>query len=260
MEINASNIFKKAIELDSRIIEDYLIEEQKISGYSPQVFFGHLKSYTNQISIKKLISYKNAIAEDLEEDYEKYKSELDKMILDKRSKEESLTRFSEKIVAAKLIAKNHEIFYEVINRILEQSISDSGTKSDFNNKFNSVPIELVVDHFKQLVETKNKSGENWMTEEDFEIFIRRSFGLEIDLPKPKIRIGITGKGKIIKLFYLFYSGSYQHGYSQNDQRGPIATLLKNAFDTNSFDKIDENRIENRASDWPWKPLKGRIDL
>jgi hypothetical protein len=228
MKKDIPEIINTALGLDYETAKKYLIEKQIISNHSPIVFVELLRLEINNL---KMISapFISIMQEtfgfnpSIHVKHKGYNIELDQL--------------------------------ESLEKILEHLL---GGTSKFENKFNDTPIELVIDHFKQLVETKNKSNEYWMTKEDFEIFIRRSFGLEKDLPKPEIKIGVTGKGKVIKLFYLFYSGSFEYGYSENNQKGLFVTLLKDAFYTDIFDNLTEKKLESRISKWPWKNLNDKI--
>lgn len=261
MRKDIPEIINTALGLDPVTAKKYLMEKQIISNHTPVVFVKLLRLEINNLKIKyapiisvfqKVLRLENPPSIHVKDkrynvEGRGYNVELAQL--------ESLEKILEEI-----LKDAPEISDIIIGSKISDDLKQLLQKRIFENKFNSTPIELVINHFKQLTETENKDGEYWMTEEDFEIFIRRSFGLENNLPKPKINVGVTGKGIIIKLFYLFYSGSFQYGYSQNKRKGPIATLLKNAFDNNTFDDMTEKRLEDRISDWPWKKLNDKIKL
>lgn len=260
MEINASKIFKTAIELDSRTIKKYLIEEQEKSGYSPEVFFGLLLSHTKQISITKKIGYLKGIVEDLTDELTIFNSQV-APTLSRWDREYSLTRITEKLEVAKSKAINYELFYEIVNRLLEQSISGSEAKPNPDNieeeevslikKFNTMPIEQVRSFFEPLIKTKNRDGQFWMTQENFEIFLRRSF-LEEELPKPQINIGRAGKGAVMKLFFEYYEFCITELISENNSKDRFIPLLKNAFKTELFDDLTNNSFQKRDSKHNWR--------
>ena len=246
MEINASKIFNTAIILDNRIIEKYLIEEQKKSNFSPQVFFGLLLSHTKQISISKKIGYLKGIVEDLSDELTIFNSQV-APTLSRWDRESSLTRKTEKLEEAKSKAINYELFYEIVIRQLEISISTSESppiseggqpkeENPLENKFNTLDIEKVIKHFKPLT-TKKIKDDPWMTDEDFDIFIRRSFCEEENLSKPKIKIGHGKKYAVVTLFYKFYEFCDSENYTENNKKEPYLSLLKGAFETTTFDNV-----------------------
>lgn len=261
MEINASKIFKTAIELDNRIIEKYLIDEQKKSSLSPQVFFGLLLSHIKQISISKEIEYLKGRVLELTYELKIFDLE-DAPTLSSLSREYNRTKKTKKLEEAKSKTINYELFNEIVNRLWEQSISDTKVKPNpdesniededvpLENKFNTMPMVQVRSFFMLLVTKKNKDGIHWMTEEDFEIFLKRSFG-EIELPKPKINIGKAGKCAIKKLFFLFYEECLIESISENNSKDRFIPLLKNAFENNPFDDLTNNSFQKRDSKYEW---------
>ena len=144
MEINASKIFKTAIELDSRTIKKYLIEEQEKSGYSPEVFFGLLLSHIKQISITKKIGYLKGIVEDLTDELTIFNSQV-APTLSRWDREYSLTRITEKLEVAKSKAINYELFYEIVNRLLEQDSLISGTSKANKNLKKTKPTIIIIE-------------------------------------------------------------------------------------------------------------------
>lgn len=269
MEINASKIFKTAIELDSRTIKKYLIEEQEKSGYSPEVFFGLLLSHTKQISITKKIGYLKGIVEDLTDELTIFNSQV-APTLSRWDREYSLTRITEKLEVAKSKAINYELFYEIVNRLLEQSISgtevnpnpdsiEEGQEVPLIYPFNRMPKDQVRLFFTPLIEIENNKGDKWMSPESFEIFLRRSFNEEISLQRPEINLGKGAKGAIIKLFYEFYSHCIEKNHSSKREKKPYVNLLKNAFNTGIFDNLDDDSFNGKAQ-WDWPDFKSKLAL
>jgi len=123
---------------------------------------------------------------------------------------------------------------------------------DIKKKFNKMPIEEVRNHFKLLIEKENPRKTIWMTEGDFEIFMKRSFGGQTELPKPEINIGGTGKYAVVKLFYQFYSKSTDHPYNGNRKKDPFVKLLKDAFVNSDFDDLTNDNFKgdkNKKYEW-----------
>lgn|GEM_PF-3259105 len=126
------------------------------------------------------------------------------------------------------------------------------TRSDeLKNNFNSIPIEAIRDHFSPLIERKKSNDKIWMTKEDFEIFLKRSFGLQIELSKPKINVGSKGKFALVKLFHDFYSKTLEHPYNGPRKTEKVFNLLKDAFDTPIFDDLRKDNFKSSKSKHDW---------
>jgi len=258
MEINASKIFNTAINLNSGTIKKYLIEEQKKSSFSPQVFFDLLLSHTKKISISKEIEYLNGKVLELTYDLKIFDEEVAPTLSD-LNREYNRTKKTKKLEEAKAKAINHELFYEIVNRLFEQSISGTGAKPNPDDrkeevieeevslvsKFNGMAMEQVRAFFMPLVTKKNKDGKQWMTEEDFEIFMKRTF-LEIDLPKPKINVGHGNKYAVVSLFYKFYDFCDSENFTENNKKEPYLSLLKNAFNTTTFNDVELSNFKVKS--------------
>jgi hypothetical protein len=122
---------------------------------------------------------------------------------------------------------------------------------NIKNQFNTMLIEEVRKHFKPLIEIKKPNGEMWMTEGDFEIFMKRSFGGQTELPKPKINIGGTGKYAVVKLFYQFYSKSTDHPHNGNRKKDPFVKLLKDAFVNSDFNDLTNDNFKGDKHKHEW---------
>ena len=48
---------------------------------------------------------------------------------------------------------------------------DGMEELELENNFNTLPMNEVLEHFRPLKELKNRDGEVWMSNEDFDIFI-----------------------------------------------------------------------------------------
>lgn len=134
-----------------------------------------------------------------------------------------------------------------VNKNLQASQRDVELK----NEFNRMDFEEVRKHFIQLTKKLNKSKKKWMTEHDFDVFLKRSFGGQKDLSKPKIEIGSGGKYAVVKLFHAFFSKSHSHSYEANTRKQPYIDLLKNAFDTEAFNNLQNNNFKIDKSKYEW---------
>lgn len=142
----------------------------------------------------------------------------------------------------------------VIDEIRAKETSEPKPEPESNpieNRFNQMPINEVRSHFLPLIEKKNPKKMVWMTNEDFDIFLRRSFGRDESLEKPKINLGHGAKLALVKLFYQFYEKCQIEDYSQNRNREPFLNLLKDAFLTKEFDDLDKSNFKASNSKYDW---------
>lgn len=160
-----------------------------------------------------------------------------------------------------------DLIYRYELRILEKDILKSfkklqksakgkdpqtnGNGEEIENKFNQMPIEEVRSHFLPLIQKKNPKGQIWMSASDFEIFLKRSFGMQTDLSKPKINLVYGGKHAIVKLFFGFYEKCQNENFTQNRNKIPFIELLKNSFDTNWFDDLTNDNFKKDKSKYEW---------
>jgi hypothetical protein len=245
METNISEVLKTAIELDELLIEKYLLEQQKKSTDSYQIFFGRLKSKIKKLYREPadhlLLNFDNELLEWFFE-----VGLFDRSIWNKLASSKSYMRMNlphlEKLISQFKLVKN------IVNRLSEQSFLEPETTATVErnqsspeiqliNNFNSMEMKDVIAHFRPLVRKKNNDKSLWMTEEDFNLFLKRSFSQEEGLPKPKIKVGNTGKYAVVSLFYQFYQKCLSEDISKNNKKEPFIRLLKDAFDTTKFNKI-----------------------
>ncbi|MDN3205642.1 hypothetical protein [Algoriphagus sediminis] len=140
----------------------------------------------------------------------------------------------------------------VTNLLAEKSPTADGPETELKNHFNTLPMSMVIEHFRPLKELKNLNGDVWMSEKDFDVFIRRSFSGESNLDKPKIKLGSKGKYAVVKLFHKFYEKSLNADVEQNNRTEKFIELLQDAFQTSNFDKISHNfKARKSKYDWGW---------
>lgn len=234
MEREFSEIIITSIRLNSSIAKKYLVESQKKSGYDFEVFFELLKLEIQ--GLKKRYSPFNPISERM------------------KSSDYLEPEWNGKTLAT--ISSEYDlIFIDLcsLESTIEGLISQEFKQKDpplLENKFNELAIEKVRSFFNKLVIKKNKKGENWMTPEEFELFMRRSFGEELDLEKPEINMGKGTKGIIIQLFYEFYEYNLQHNSFATRDKSPFVKLLEEAFNTKIFYGLDNDNFNDKA-DWNW---------
>lgn len=131
------------------------------------------------------------------------------------------------------------------------SIAKNDEVNQLENKFNQMPMNEVRSHFKPFIEKKNPKKIVWMTNEDFDIFLRRSFGKDESLEKPKINLCHGAKYAIVKLFYQFYEKCQIEDYNQNRNKEPFLNLLNDAFLTKEFEDLDTSNFKASNSKYEW---------
>jgi hypothetical protein len=167
-----------------------------------------------------------------------------------------LEELSELVISLNLYLGIKEIKKGVseLSQITDQKQTNNLKHKESNglkNKFNLMPFEEVRSHFLPLIKIPNPKKIIWMTNEDFETFLRRSFGGEKDLEKPKINMGHGAKYAIVKLFYEFYNKCQIEDYNQTRNREPFLNLLKDAFLTKEFDDLDTSNFKASNSQYEW---------
>jgi hypothetical protein len=244
MESSISEIIKTAIGLEDSLIGKYLVEKQKKSTDIPQIFFGRLRSLIKDIKLEQ----PNAMKWLLDETSGGWFDEVG--LINRRLSTQALGFASSDNIYFKHLEELCSKFAfidETVNLLFEKSksISESSPlgddeqrdeKNTLEIKFIRLDIEKVINHFKPLT-TKKIKNQSWMTDEDFDIFIRRSFFEEKDLSKPKIKIFNGKKYAVVTLFYRFYELCCTENVTENNKKEPFLILLKEAFETTTFDNV-----------------------
>jgi len=256
MESNFSEILKTAIELDELLIKKYLIDQQNKSSDSPPIFFGKLRSLIKSIKLEQPIAIKWLFHETSGGWFDEVgliNRGLSTQALGSETNENIFFKHLEEL------CRQFDLVADIVNRLFEQSIS--GTEVNPNpdsrkaevslvSKFNGMSMEQVRSFFMPLVTKKNKNGKQWMTEENFEIFMKRSF-LQIDLPKPKINVGHGNKYAVVALFYKFYDLCDSENFTESNKKEPYLSLLKNAFNTTTFNDVELSNFKVKSK-YSWK--------
>jgi len=266
MKKDILEIINTALELDNNLLGEYFALYQKESGLKPELFFGMLMAEIRKQGKENNIDFSRIDDEDYHytiiksyqgndfKGYMKLASGL--YILEEFLKKqlyllgETNENSSGPIWTPKegVTSKDLPPYVEADELDCNDSGSDNSDKVE-NLLINEMPIEHVKNHFKKLVEKKNNGSEHWMTPEDFDVFIRRSFGLKLDLAKPKINIGPAGKYAVVKLFYLFYEECLD--YMPNNKKEPFVNLLKDAFITTRFNDLLIDNFKKNKNKYKW---------
>ncbi|AXO80050.1 hypothetical protein DZC78_06485 [Olleya aquimaris] len=120
----------------------------------------------------------------------------------------------------KILTKKKEYFKEAyfIESEFKKTITHTPTitntinYSNYTNVFNqSMPIEIAVNHFKIFTEKNSKNGKPFLTEKQFDIFIKKAFCGIPNLKKQKFNMAPKGENSLIKYrFREFYESYYQY--------------------------------------------------
>jgi hypothetical protein len=119
---------------------------------------------------------------------------------------------------------------------------------DANVFCKSMPIKKALEHFKALTTVLNKHKRPFLTEEQFELFIRRAFIGE-DLPKQIIDYGNREKLFIVKRFYQFYDLSWKEYENTSQCTEKYIRLLTDNFEGWKFENIAQNFGNKVNREW-----------
>lgn len=267
--MDIQKIINSALGLEKNLLKEYFELHQKESGLKPELFFGLLKVEIKKRRKKLNIDFSRIDEEDYQYSInaivESYQGNDYNGFIRLASGLYILEEFINKKLyllletnenyngpiwtpGKGLITKDLPSYVEADELDCNDSDSDNSDIVE-NLLINEMPIEDVKNHFKKLVEKRNKDSKHWMTPEDFDIFIRRSFGLKLDLTKPKINIGSAGKYAVVELFYLFYEKCLN--YRPYNKKELFVNLLKDAFMTTRFNDLLIDNFKKNKNKYEW---------
>jgi hypothetical protein len=123
---------------------------------------------------------------------------------------------------------------------------------DYKNHFlPTMKVQEVVDFFSVLKKPFKGKGKPFLTEEQFNDFIKRSFCGEVNTPKPKIFLPQRSKLAVEKLFFIYYDRCRSE-VSYSKSKLEYLDLLKTAFDTLAFSNSDEKNFRINKSTYDWE--------
>lgn len=123
---------------------------------------------------------------------------------------------------------------------------------DYKNHFiPTMEVQEVVDFFSVLKKPFKGKGKPFLTEEQFNDFIKRSFCGEVNTPKPKIFLPQRSKLAVEKLFFIYYDRCRSE-VSYSKSKLEYLDLLKTAFDTLAFSNSDEKNFRINKSTYDWE--------
>lgn len=259
MEKIIQDVIKTAIKLEEEAMGTYLIDAQARSGFSDKVFFDLLK--TEIQGLKKEYNFFDISTFNILNHVDYLNQHLDRRDIFEfqkgcRSiniKVEALNNSLNQILLKKIQSSSKiKIKRESMDK-KKRFINELKEKAKREEIKNCFPLQLtqVIEHFQLLIESTNSAGKVWMTMENFELFIRRSFGQELQLPKPEIHLGSDGKYAVVKLFYLFYFNCMEDDIMENRKKDRFVELLSNAFETTKFNDLRNDNFKGDKSRYEW---------
>lgn len=129
------------------------------------------------------------------------------------------------------------------------SVSINNLSDDFNSlreriiqiKNKAIPtlkMDFVFEQLKSLAQNIPKINEQYLSNEDFERFIRIGFGLE-DLPKITANIPRNHQRKFIRVFHKLFDQSCRK-YSITSRMEPFISIIERSFANFSREQIIQN--------------------
>jgi hypothetical protein len=118
--------------------------------------------------------------------------------------------------------------------------------SNSENKFwKSLPMNVVIDHFRVMTEKESKNGKPYLTKKGLVSFIKRGFLNDDTQPIQKINCGNREKGFVLKRFHELFALAAAEYSHPNDKEKFIA-LFKRCFD--NWDKVDDLFKPNKTKE------------
>jgi hypothetical protein len=167
------------------------------------------------------------------------------------SKKEIERRYSELKMFADAYIRNYLEALPVQPKEMEDGIEFEKiifeiSKSE--NKFNKgIPMQVVIDHFKVFITSKNKNDEYYLTGDQLISFLKRCFLKDNNEPVQKINYTSGEKGDVIKRFYQFYDMACSQ-YFVNNPKKPFIDCFLNGFEfgeRSSFESYFKGNKSNK---------------
>jgi hypothetical protein len=113
-------------------------------------------------------------------------------------------------------------------------------KIEVNIFCESMSFDIPKEHFKVFKEKKNKNGDSFLTEVQFNAFINKAFYGKADIPKQKLN---QSKGEKLLLQAVFYDFYHEHCFNYFNTmqcRDNFIHLLTENFEGWDFNKVKAN--------------------
>jgi hypothetical protein len=144
-----------------------------------------------------------------------------------------------------------KIFYS--NKDLKRNEIIEAFFSKIENEENlfcpGMPIKIPIEHFKVFVDRKNKSGNTYLTNEEFISFIKRAFINDKSIAKITLKIGNGERGFAVKRFYEFFTMAANEYEKTNQCRDKYLRLVTDNFNNWSYAKLKNNFTNKTKKNW-----------
>ncbi len=107
----------------------------------------------------------------------------------------------------------------------------------------SMPLKMVIQHFEVFTQRKSKNGKPFLTEEEFNSFIKRAFLGKEEEPKQTFNMATREKLFLVKRFYQFYDMSWKEYENTQQCQEKYIRLL-----TDNFTNWDYQQTKNNFGD------------
>ena len=129
--------------------------------------------------------------------------------------------------------------------VIEQSSNDLNALKIAVNKFNSVPMDIVIKHFILLTQYNSKNGRPYLATEQLTVFLKRAFLKENATSTQEINLSRGEKGFVIALFYDFFELSVAR-YKELNQKKRYIELVTNNFENWSYSSVESYFKPNKT--------------
>lgn len=102
------------------------------------------------------------------------------------------------------------------------------TEKQVNQFAKNIPMQFTIEHFSKL-KKKNKKGNVFLTDENFDKFIKCAFLNEKIIEKQKIDFERGESGTVIRVFYDYFDLACTK-YSQKNSKEPFINMVFSCFD------------------------------
>jgi len=134
-------------------------------------------------------------------------------------------------------------------------IERNPSEMNFNekeNKFNSVPLSIVIAYFMQLAEARN----TFLTKKEVEGFVNKAFCEGSEGAKIKLSVKRGEQQKVWKLFFNFYSDctiDFEYETAKQGNKAKYVKLITDNFRNWEYKQVADNFSKSNSK--YWKSLK-----
>ncbi len=155
-------------------------------------------------------------------------------------------KYSEAERIIKLKYNDHYIQYK--NKLLKKD--ESLEVESYVNSL--IPIDVTIKHFEVLkCKNERNNGKQWLTEDDFNKFIKKAFKGGKGLEKLTLNVGKGEKGLIVDRFHSYYTQAVKN-YNENGRNSNLyIRYLTDNFTNYTFEEVCTNFRAKNDSNNGW---------